>query len=99
VGRTPEILSHVLYQSSSIFGLTRARFQQNLLVAMFTLDQVVPWGRSFDEYRSTFALTDDVSCDPIYRFEKPQIQERICCRVANQSRRCTSLAVACSCRP
>jgi hypothetical protein len=26
---------------------------------MFTLDKVVPWGRSFDEYRSMFALTDD----------------------------------------
>jgi hypothetical protein len=26
---------------------------------MFTLDQVVPWGRSFDEYRQMFALTDD----------------------------------------
>src|SRR5262245_53661917 len=26
---------------------------------MFTLDQVVPWGRSFDEYRSMFNLTDD----------------------------------------
>jgi hypothetical protein len=26
---------------------------------MFTLDQVVPWGRSFDEYRHMFALTDD----------------------------------------
>jgi hypothetical protein len=25
---------------------------------MFTLDQVVPWGRSFDEYRRMFALTD-----------------------------------------
>jgi hypothetical protein len=25
---------------------------------MFTLDQVVPWGRSFDEYRSMFGLTD-----------------------------------------
>jgi len=25
---------------------------------MFTLDQVVPWGRSFDEYRLMFALTD-----------------------------------------
>jgi Methyltransferase domain len=25
---------------------------------MFTLDQVVPWGRSFDEYRQMFALTD-----------------------------------------
>jgi hypothetical protein len=26
--------------------------------AMFTLEQVVPWGRSFDEYRRMFALTD-----------------------------------------
>ena|SRR5229473_6346699 len=26
---------------------------------MFTVDQVVPWGRSFDEYRRMFALTDD----------------------------------------
>src|SRR6185436_7819479 len=25
---------------------------------MFTLDAVVPWGRSFDEYRRMFALTD-----------------------------------------
>ena len=25
---------------------------------MFTLDQVVPWGRSFDEYRRMFALMD-----------------------------------------
>jgi hypothetical protein len=25
---------------------------------VFTLDQVVPWGRSFDEYRRMFALTD-----------------------------------------
>ena len=25
---------------------------------MFTLDRVVPWGRSFDEYRRMFALTD-----------------------------------------
>ena len=25
---------------------------------MFTLEQVVPWGRSFDEYRAMFALTD-----------------------------------------
>src|SRR6185369_3711946 len=71
---------------------------------MFTLDQVVPWGRSFDEYRRMFALTDEdlnrriigcgdgpasfnaeatrrgcsvISCDPIYRFEKSQIQQRI----------------------
>jgi hypothetical protein len=26
---------------------------------MFTLDDVVPWGRSFDEYRRMFALADD----------------------------------------
>ena len=26
---------------------------------MFTLDKVVPWGRSFDEYRRMFALSDD----------------------------------------
>jgi hypothetical protein len=26
---------------------------------MFTLEQVVPWGRSFDEYRRMFALSDD----------------------------------------
>src|SRR5574337_451064 len=25
---------------------------------MFTLDQVVPWGRSFDEYRRMFTLSD-----------------------------------------
>lgn len=25
---------------------------------MFTLDQIVPWGRSFDEYRRMFALSD-----------------------------------------
>jgi hypothetical protein len=26
---------------------------------MFTLDQIVPWGRSFDEYRRMFALTGE----------------------------------------
>jgi hypothetical protein len=26
---------------------------------VFTLDKVVPWGRSFDEYRRMFALTDN----------------------------------------
>ena len=26
---------------------------------MFTLDRVVPWGRSFEEYQRMFALTDD----------------------------------------
>ena len=25
---------------------------------MFTLEQVVPWGRSFEEYRAMFALSD-----------------------------------------
>ena len=68
------------------------------------LDEIIPWGRSFDEYRRMFALSDDelggsilgcadgpasfnaeatrrgsriVSCDPIYRFERSQIQRRI----------------------
>ena len=71
---------------------------------MFTLDQVVPWGRSFDEYRRMFALTDAdlrmrilgcadgpasfnaeatrrgsavASCDPLYQFNREQIQERV----------------------
>ena len=71
---------------------------------MFQLDHVVPWGRSFDEYRRMFALTDNdlarriagcgdgpaafnaeatrrghlvVSCDPLYRFDRAQIEERI----------------------
>jgi SAM-dependent methyltransferase len=71
---------------------------------MFTLDQVVPWGRSFGEYQRMFALTGldlrrtvlgcgdgpasfnagftrrggrAVSCDPIYQFDKVQLQERI----------------------
>jgi hypothetical protein len=73
-------------------------------LTMFTLDQVVPWGRSFDEYWRMFALTEEdvsgkilgcgdgpasfnaeatrrghsvVSCDPIYRFDRSQIGERI----------------------
>ena len=25
---------------------------------MFTLDHIVPWGRSFDEYRRMFALSE-----------------------------------------
>lgn len=84
---------------------------------MFTLDQVVPWGRSFDEYCRMFALTDDdlersiigcgdgpasfnaeasrrgtrvVSCDPLYRFEKPQIRARIAAtfdQIIEQTRR------------
>jgi hypothetical protein len=71
---------------------------------MFTLDEVVPWGRSFDEYRRMFALTDDdlrvrildcgagpasfnvqatrrgarvISCDPLYRWDADDIQQRI----------------------
>src|SRR5262245_42784478 len=71
---------------------------------MFTLDQVVPWGRSFAEYRRMFDLSDDdlagaivgcgdgpasfnaeatrqgrrvTSCDPLYRFAKSEIEERI----------------------
>lgn len=83
---------------------------------MFTLDQVIPWGRSFDEYRAMFALTDHefglrllgcgdgpasftaeatrrgarvVSCDPIYRYDANQIQDRITAtydEVLNQAR-------------
>jgi hypothetical protein len=71
---------------------------------MFTLDQVVPWGRSFEEYRGMFMLTDEdlrlkivgcgdgpasfnaeatrrgfdvTSCDPIYRYDDPQLRGRI----------------------
>src|SRR3954471_15078999 len=71
---------------------------------MFTLEQVVPWGRSFDEYCRMFALSERdlglrilgcgdgpasfnaeatrrgsrvVSCDPIYRFDVGQLQQRI----------------------
>ncbi|MFW5709545.1 MAG: SAM-dependent methyltransferase [Chloroflexota bacterium] len=32
---------------------------------MFTLNQVVPWGRSYDEYRAMFALLDDDLNKPI----------------------------------
>jgi hypothetical protein len=71
---------------------------------MFALDNVVPWGRSFNEYRRMFSLSDEelglttigcgdgpasfnaeatrrgarvISCDPIYRLERSEIQERI----------------------
>jgi hypothetical protein len=84
---------------------------------MFTLDQVVPWGRSFDEYVRMFALTENdltraitasgdgpasfnaeatrrgcrvVSSDPIYRFTKSDIQERIAAtfdQIIDQTRR------------
>ena len=84
---------------------------------MFTLDHVVPWGRSFDEYRRMFALRDDdlarrivgcgdgpaafnaeatrrghrvTSCDPLYRFDRAQIADRIaatCEQVLEQTER------------
>ena len=71
---------------------------------MFTLSEVVPWGRSYEEYCRMFALTDAdlrlrtlgcgdgpasfnaeasrrglrvVSCDPLYRFDRTQIRQRI----------------------
>jgi hypothetical protein len=71
---------------------------------MFTLDKVVPWGRSYEEYCRMFALAQAdlrlriigcgdgpasfnaesrrrggrvISCDPIYRFEPAEIQQRI----------------------
>ena len=71
---------------------------------MFTLDQVVPWGRSFEEYQRMFALSEAdlrlnilgcgdgpagfnagatragcrvVSCDPIYRWSRDDIESRI----------------------
>ena len=70
----------------------------------FTLTSVVPWGRSFDEYRRMFSLSEDdlrgsilgcadgpagfnaeatrtgarvLSCDPIYRFTREEIRDRI----------------------
>jgi hypothetical protein len=84
---------------------------------MFTLDQVVPWGRSFDEYRRMFALSDVdlagriagcgdgpaafnaeatrrgarvVSCDPLYRWTRAEIEQRIAAtapQVIEQTRR------------
>jgi hypothetical protein len=97
-----------------VSGRASARFEDAI---MFTLDQVVPWGRSFDEYRRLFALTDDdlsrsilgcadgpaafnaeatkrgvrvVSCDPLYRFSRQEIDARIsatCDTVLEQTRR------------
>ncbi|MDL5050497.1 SAM-dependent methyltransferase [Oscillatoria amoena NRMC-F 0135] len=70
----------------------------------FSLDRVVPWGRSHSEYLQMFALTPSdlqlnlldcaggpasfnaemtqqahrvISCDPIYQFSAPEIQQRI----------------------
>ena len=86
---------------------------------MFTLDKVVPWGRSFDEYQRMFALTETdlglglkivgcgdgpanfnaeatrrgstvISCDPIYRYDVDQLQERIAAtyeQILGQTRR------------
>jgi hypothetical protein len=84
---------------------------------MFTLDQVVPWGRSFDEYERMFALTADdlgrrvvgcgdgpaafnaeatrrgarvVSCDPLYRWSRAEIEQRVAetaAEVLEQTRR------------
>ena len=83
---------------------------------MFTLDHVVPWGRSFDEYCRMFALRGDdlrgrilgcadgpasfnaeatrlgfqvVSCDPVYRYDAPEIRDRIaatCDQILEQTR-------------
>ena len=71
---------------------------------MFTLEEVVPWGRSFDEYCRMFALSGAdlsgrilgcgdgpasfnveatrqghhvISCDPLYRFDLAEIEERL----------------------
>jgi hypothetical protein len=84
---------------------------------MFTLSDVVPWGRSFDEYRRMFMLSEEdlqttilgcadgpasfnaeatgrgvkvISCDPLYRLTKAQIEERIAAtydEVLDQTRR------------
>ena len=84
---------------------------------MFTLDHVVPWGRSYDEYVRMFALSEAdlartilgcgdgpaafnaeatrrgarvVSCDPLYRFTRAEIDGRIaatCDTVLEQARR------------
>ena len=38
---------------------TDRRTPNAVIFSMFTLDEVVPWGRSFDEYRQMFAFTDE----------------------------------------
>ena len=83
----------------------------------FELSQVLPWGRSFDEYVAMFDLKQEdldsrilgcadgpagfnaelnrrggraVSCDPIYRFTKEQLSERIeqaCEEIIEQTRK------------
>jgi hypothetical protein len=84
---------------------------------IFTLDHVVPWGRSYEEYVRMFALSEAdlartilgcadgpaafnaeatrrggrvVSCDPLYRFTRDEIDRRIaatCDTVLEQARR------------
>ena len=84
---------------------------------MFTLDQVVPWGRAFAEYQRMFALSDVdlagrivgcgdgpaafnaeltrrggrvVSCDPLFRWTRGEIERRIAAtapQVIEQTRR------------
>jgi hypothetical protein len=84
---------------------------------MFALDKVVLWGRSFNEYRRMFSLSEEelslttigcgdgpagfnaeatrrgahvISCDPIYRLERSEIQERIAAtydQIVEQTRR------------
>lgn len=83
----------------------------------FTLGEVVPWGRSYDEYVAMFALTDTdlrrrilgcgdgpasfnavltgrggsvVSVDPLYRYSRDEIRQRIdetYCVVMEQTRK------------
>ncbi len=83
----------------------------------FELSQILPWGRSFDEYIAMFNLKQEdldgrilgcadgpagfnaelnrrggrvVSCDPIYRFTKEQLSERIeqaCEEIIEQTRK------------
>ncbi|MFC1793619.1 SAM-dependent methyltransferase [Planctomycetota bacterium] len=83
----------------------------------FELSQVLPWGRSFDEYVRMFNIDDEdlngtilgcadgpagfnaemhrrgrrvISCDPIYRFTKQQLNARIehaCAEIVKQTRK------------
>ena len=49
--RVPTILSTLLHH--------RVLDGSSLRQKMFTLEEVVPWGRSFDEYHRMFGLSDD----------------------------------------
>ena len=59
IGSSP-VMASGRYELPSIFRSSPHRLRRRCSKAspMFTLDQVVPWGRSFDEYRRMFALTD-----------------------------------------